>query len=438
MKIGASQIADFNQKHLNDQQVQFSFLQVQLEKKGISTESVISQLMDLQIAIPSWALGAGGTRFGRFSIGGEPGNLEQKIDDIGILHALTRSAGAVSLHIPWDIPKDTLAIKELAASHGIVFDAVNSNTFQDQAGQAHSYKFGSLCHTSSAVREQAVQHNMEVIDIGEKLGSKSITVWLADGSAFPGQSNFRKALQRTMDSLKAIYSHLPADWKMFIEYKPYEPNFYSTVIQDWGTSYMLATECGEKAFTLVDLGHHLPNTNIEQIVATLMMRGKLGGFHFNDSKYGDDDLTVGSIKPYQLFLIFNELIGDFGFRKSDVGGVATEIRNPISEISFMIDASHNVKDPLEDLIQSLEAILTAYAQALLIDSQALEDARENNDATQAQEILQNAFRTDVRPLLREARLRSGGALLPLDVYRSLNIRQELIKERGANTVATGL
>ncbi|MEZ4956457.1 MAG: TIM barrel protein [Saprospiraceae bacterium] len=438
MKIGVSQIADFNQKHLNDQQGQFSFLQEQLEKKGISTEQVISQLMDLQIAIPSWALGAGGTRFGRFSIGGEPGNLEQKMDDIGILHALTRSAGAVSLHIPWDIPKDTLAIKELAASHGIVFDAVNSNTFQDQAGQADSYKFGSLCHTSSAVREQAVQHNMEVIDIGEKLGSKSITVWLADGSAFPGQSNFRKALQRTMDSLKAIYSHLPVDWKMFIEYKPYEPNFYSTVIQDWGTSYLLATECGEKAFTLVDLGHHLPNTNIEQIVATLMMRGKLGGFHFNDSKYGDDDLTVGSIKPYQLFLIFNELIEDFGCRISDVGGAATEIRNPISDISFMIDASHNVKDPLEDLIQSLEAIRTAYAQALLIDSQALENARENNDATQAQEILQDAFRTDVRPLLREARLRGGGALAPLEVYRHLNVRQELIKERGRVTIATGL
>lgn len=438
MKIGVSQIADFNQKHLNDQQGQFSFLQEQLEKKGISTEQVISQLMDLQIAIPSWALGAGGTRFGRFSIGGEPGNLEQKMDDIGILHALTRSAGAVSLHIPWDIPKDTLAIKELAASHGIVFDAVNSNTFQDQAGQAHSYKFGSLCHTSSAVREQAVQHNMEVIDIGEKLGSKSITVWLADGSAFPGQSNFRKALQRTMDSLKAIYSHLPADWKMFIEYKPYEPNFYSTVIQDWGTSYLLATECGEKAFTLVDLGHHLSNTNIEQIVATLMMRGKLGGFHFNDSKYGDDDLTVGSIKPYQLFLIFNELIGNFGYGMSDFGGAATEIQNPISDISFMIDASHNVKDPLEDLIQSLEAIRTAYAQALLIDSQALEDARENNDATQAQEILQDAFRTDVRPLLREARLRGGGALAPLEVYRHLNVRQELIKERGRVTIATGL
>lgn len=438
MKIGASQIADFNQKHLNDQHGQLSFLQEQLEKKGVSTEQVIAQLMDLQIAIPSWALGAGGTRFGRFSIGGEPGNLEQKMDDIGILHALTRSAGAVSLHIPWDIPKDTLTIKELAASHGIVFDAVNSNTFQDQAGQAHSYKFGSLCHASSAVREQAVQHNREVIDIGEKLGSKSITVWLADGSAFPGQSNFRKALQRTMDSLKAIYRHLPADWKMFIEYKPYEPNFYSTVIQDWGTSYLLATECGEKAFTLVDLGHHLPNTNIEQIVATLMMRGKLGGFHFNDSKYGDDDLTVGSIKPYQLFLIFNELIGDFGCRMSDVGGAAPEIRNPISEISFMIDASHNVKDPLEDLIQSLEAIRTAYAQALLIDSPALEEARENNDATQAQEILQDAFRTDVRPLLREARLRSGGALAPLEVYRRLNVRQGLIKERGETTVATGL
>ncbi|MCB0573974.1 MAG: sugar isomerase, partial [Saprospiraceae bacterium] len=175
-------------------------------------------------------------------------------------------------------------------------------------GQAHSYKFGSLCHSNDAIRDQAIRHNIDVIETGKALGSKSITVWLADGASFPGQHNLRGALQRTMDSLKIIYRHLPDDWKMFIEYKPYEPNFYSTVIQDWGTSYLLATACGEKAYTLVDLGHHLPNTNIEQIVATLMMQGKLGGFHFNDSKYGDDDLTVGAIKPYQLFLIFNELV----------------------------------------------------------------------------------------------------------------------------------
>ena len=427
MRIEASHISEHNKRRLDEHRETYGFLRQRLSKKGVKTEEAVKQLAALQIAIPSWALGAGGTRFGRFSIGGEPGNLEQKIDDIGLLHALTRSAGAISLHIPWDIPKDAQAVKERAASLGIAFDAVNSNTFQDQDGQAHSYKYGSLCHTDKAVREQAVRHNLEVIETGEALGSKSITVWLADGASFPGQNNLRRALQRTMDSLKAIYSHLPADWKMYIEYKPYEPNFYSTVIQDWGTSYLLATECGERAYTLVDLGHHLPNTNIEQIVATLMMKGKLGGFHFNDSKYGDDDLTVGSIKPYQLFLIFNELV--YGMNNNTAN-------NPT--LAWMIDASHNVKDPLEDLIQSLEAIRLAYAQALLVDNRALEEAQAGNDTTRAQEILQDAFRTDVRPLLREARLQSGGALDPLALYRNLGVRRQLVRERGEKTVATGL
>ena len=427
MKIDNTDIAAHNKGLLEKHRASFAFLQGQLGQKGIDAAAIVQQLKALQIAIPSWALGAGGTRFGRFSMGGEPGNLEQKIEDIGLLHALTGAAGAISLHIPWDIPKDARAIKEKAASLGIAFDAVNSNTFQDQPGQAHSYKFGSLCHSDPAVREQAIQHNLEVIETGRALGSKSITVWLADGTSFPGQGNFRQALQRTMDSLKAIYQHLPDDWRMFIEYKPYEPNFYSTVIQDWGTSYLLASACGEKAYSLVDLGHHLPNTNIEQIVATLMMQGKLGGFHFNDSKYGDDDLTVGSIKPYQLFLIFHELV--YGMNNNTAN-------NP--PLAWMIDASHNLKDPLEDLIQSLEAIRLAYAQALVIDGRGLEAAQAGNDPAQAQEILQDAFRTDVRPLLQEARLQQGAALQPLSAYRSLEVRRQLIRERGNITVASGL
>ncbi len=427
MRVNSQQILDFNAKNSRFHQEELDFLQRRLENRGLDADRLCDQLAAFQVAIPSWALGAGGTRFGRFSIGGEPANLEQKIGDVGILHALTGSAGAISLHIPWDIPKDPAAIRELAASHSILFDAVNSNTFQDQQGQPNSYKFGSLCHTSRAVREQAVGHNIEVIEHGKALGSKSITVWLADGSSFPGQLNFRKALERTLDSLRSICSHLPPDWKMFIEYKPYEPHFYSTVIQDWGTSHLLAGECGEKAYSLVDLGHHLPNTNIEQIVATLMWRAKLGGFHFNDSKFGDDDLTVGSIKPYQLFLIFNELVDG--------------MQNPANKNpppAWMIDASHNLKDPLEDLMQSLEAIRLAYAQALLVDRKALEAAREDNDPVRAQEILQDAYRTDVRPLLRQTRLRNNAAIDPIEAYRKLNIRKELIRQRGAKTIATGL
>lgn len=427
MKITQDQIQDFNRKELADHTESFSFQKLSLDKKGIDADAVVEKLADFQVAIPSWALGSGGTRFGRFSIGGEPTTLEQKIEDIGLIHALTQTAGAVSLHIPWDIPGDATAIKALAASHGIVFDAVNSNTFQDQAVQAQTYKYGSLADRQKAVREQAVAHNIEVIRYGEALGSKSLTVWLADGASFPGQNNFRKSLQNTQQSLQDIYAELPQDWRMFIEYKPYEPNFYSTVIQDWGTSLLLAEGCGEKAYCLVDLGHHLPNTNIEQIVATLMMKGKLGGFHFNDSKYGDDDLTVGSIKPYQLFLIFNELV--YGMNHN----VAN---NP--PLAWMIDASHNIKDPLEDLIQSLEAIQLAYAQALLVNTPALEAAQAENDVVLGQELLQDAYRTDVRPLIREARVRRQAALDPIGLYRNQRVRENLIKERGLKTVATGL
>ncbi len=426
MKISKEQISESNQSGLENHKDNFDFLANKLTKQGKDVNAIVSKLAEFQVAIPSWALGAGGTRFGRFSFYGEPSSLEQKIEDIGVLHSLTQTAGAVSLHIPWDIPSDYAAIKEQADALNIKFDAVNSNTFQDQKDAAETYKYGSLSNTSQAVREQAIQHNLDVIKIGDKLGSKALTVWLADGSCFPGQNNFQTAFQNTQDSLIDIYKGLPDDWSMLVEYKPYEPNFYSTVIQDWGASLMLANGCGDKAYTLVDLGHHLPNSNIEQIVSILQLKGKLGGFHFNDSKYGDDDLTVGSIKPYALFLIFNEL----------VYGMQNNPQNP--DLAWMIDASHNVKDPLEDLIQSLEAIQEAYAKAMLIDQGALRAAQLENDVVKCQEILQGAYRTDVRPLLEKARLNAGGVLSPIDAYRSLDVRGQLIKERGRNTVATGL
>ena len=426
MIINNNLILDSNKsKHLEHSE-NFDFLANRLAKKGHDVSNIVLKLSEFQVAIPSWALGAGGTRFGRFSFYGEPSNLEQKIEDVGILHSLTQTAGAVSLHIPWDIPSDYKAIKEKADALSIKFDAVNSNTFQDQQNAKESYKYGSLSNISKAVREQAIQHNLDVINIGDKLGSKALTVWLADGSCFPGQNNFQTAFQNTQDSLIDIYKGLPDDWKMLVEYKPYEPNFYSTVIQDWGASLMLANGCGDKAFTLVDLGHHLPNSNIEQIVSILQLKGKLGGFHFNDSKYGDDDLTVGSIKPYALFLIFNEL----------VYGMENNPQNP--DLAWMIDASHNVKDPLEDLIQSLEAIQEAYAKALLIDQDELKAAQLDNDVVKCQEILQGAYRTDVRPLLEKARLNLGGAISPIESYRSLGVRDQLIKERGKKTIATGL
>jgi len=417
-------IEEYNHRHIKEHRRKFDFAAADVTK----LDDVLQKLEAFQIAIPSWALGTGGTRFGRFSGGGEPRSLEEKIEDVGLIHALNRSSNAISLHIPWDIPENPSAIKNLAANFGLHFDAVNSNTFQDQPGQKLSYKFGSLHHIDKAVRQQAIEHNIEVVKYGVQLNSKALSVWLSDGSNFPGQLNFRGAFQRTLDSLQQIYEALPDDWKMWIEYKPFEPNFYSTTIGDWGQSYLLASKLGKKALTLVDLGHHLHGTNIEQIVSLLLMEGKLAGFHFNDSKYSDDDLTVGSINPYQLFLIFNEL----------VEGMDARGMNHATGIGWMIDASHNVKDPIEDLLQSVEAIKIAYAQALLVDKSVLVNAQEQNDVAKAQEILQNAYRTDVCPLIAEARLRAGGALNPIAVFREQKTREGLIKQRGEKTVATGL
>ena len=424
MLIQSNTIASHNDGLLKKHQNKLVFTASEIAE----TESIIQKLIDFQIAIPSWALGTGGTRFGRFPGGGEPRSIEEKIEDVGLLHALNNASGAISLHIPWDIPTDHAAIKSLASQHNLKFDAVNSNTFQDQADAANTYKFGSLQNVNKAVRKQAIAHNIEVIQQGIALGSESLTVWLADGSSFPGQLNFRKAYQNTLESLEEIYDALPSNWKLFLEYKCAEPNFYSTTVADWGQSYSYVKKLGDKAQTLVDLGHHLPNANIEQIVSLLLMENKLGGFHFNDSKYGDDDLTAGALKPYQLFLIFNEL----------VEGMDARGMNHAKDLGWMIDASHNIKDPLEDLLQSVEAIMIAYAQALSVDRKALEIAQQENDVVKAQEILQNAFRTDVRALVAEARLRSGAALNPVELYRSLAVRNNLISERGLKTIATGL
>jgi L-rhamnose isomerase/sugar isomerase len=424
MLIGKNIIEEHNHSLLSSHQKDFE----NIASKIPDVDGVIEKLQLFQVAIPSWALGTGGTRFGRFPIGGEPRSLEEKMEDVALLHQLNRSSGAISLHIPWDIPSDAKKIKDIAAQFELKFDAVNSNTFQDQPGQQYSYKFGSLQHVDKAVRQQAIDHNLEVIQYGKELGSHAITVWLADGSSFPGQLNFRKAFQNTLDGLSRIYDALPDDWKIFVEYKAYEPNFYSMSVGDWGQSLLYTQKLGAKAFTLVDLGHHLPNANIEQIVALLLNEGKLGGFHFNDSKYGDDDLTTGSIKPYQLFLIFKELVEGMDAKKMDHA----------KDLGWMIDASHNLKDPLEDLLQSVEAIQIAYAQALIVDNKSLQAAQEKNDVVMAQELLQSAFRTDVRPLVAEARRRENAALHPLQLFRQLGVREQLIKSRGQKTIATGL
>jgi L-rhamnose isomerase / sugar isomerase len=420
------QVAQHNQQQQNHSSF-FEAAATMLAANNADVNSIIRQLQALQVAIPSWALGTGGTRFGRFAGGGEPRTLDEKIEDVSLIRNLSGATNSISLHIPWDIPKDIAALQQQLQQNGLLIDSVNSNTFQDQPGQTHSYKFGSLCHANDATREQAVEHNIEVIEHGKKLNSKVLTVWLADGSNFPGQHHFRKAYERTLNSLQKIYAALPADWTMLVEYKPYEPNFYSMVIPDWGTSKSMCDALGKQARVLVDLGHHLPNTNIEQIVARLLHFQSLGGFHFNGSMYGDDDLSTGSIKPFQLFLIFNELVD-----------AAQDVQLSAQTIAYMIDASHNTKDPLADLLQSLENISIAYAKALLVDRKKLHEAQDANDVAGAEQLLQDAFQTDVRSIVAEARRRNGFAINPLQCFRTYDFRAERIKARGANTTATGL
>lgn len=420
-------LAELNQPLLAEHQTNFQQLAESPRLRRADVAGVVHKLIDFQVAIPSWALGTGGTRFGRFALGGEPSTLEQKISDVGILQVLNRSSNSISLHIPWDIPQDIAGLQQLLNEQGLVIDSVNSNTFQDQKDQPQSYKFGSLSHTDKAVREQAIQHNIDCVRYGRQLNARTLTVWLADGSNFPGQQHLRRAFSRTQESLAAIYEAMPSDWTMLIEYKPYEPNFYSMVIPDWGTSLALCQAIGQHARVLVDLGHHLPNTNIEQIVGRLRQFGRLGGFHFNGSMYGDDDLTTGSTKPFQLFLIFNELVD-----------AALDQTVPAEAVAYMIDASHNVKDPLEDLLQSVENILSAYAKALLVDREALHEAQEANDVVRAEELLRDAFLTDVRPLVAEAYRQGGGALNPIAAYRAEGVRAQLIRQRGKHSVSTGL
>lgn len=412
-------IADHNAQLEEATTEDYDALTRALARHGIDAEALVQKVMTFGVAIPTWGVGTGGTRFARFAGPGEPRNVFEKIDDCAVIQRLARATPTISPHIPWDKVDDYAALREQAATHGLAFDAVNSNTFQDQPGQELSYKFGSLSHTDARVRAQAVAHNIECIEIGRKLGSKALTVWIADGSNFAGQSNLSKALDRYVDAMREIVAALPADWRVFLEHKLYEPAFYSTVISDWGTSFAVAQELGPKAHCLVDLGHHAPNVNIEQIVARLVRFGKLAGFHFNDSKYGDDDLEAGSVEPFRLFLVFNELI-DAERRKAE--GFAP---------AYMIDQSHNVTDPIESLMQSAIELQRAYAQALIVDRVALETAQEANDALGAHLELKRAFTTDVSSLLAIARLRAGGAIAPIAAYRASGYRAQKTKERPA-------
>ena len=403
-------------------QANYDALGAHLDRRGINIDVIKTKVSNYGVAVPSWGVGTGGTRFARFPGTGEPRDIFDKMDDCGLIHQLTRATPSVSLHIPWDA-QPAADLNSKAEEVGLTFDAMNSNTFQDQPDQTHSYKYGSLAHTDAATRQQAVDHNIACIELGAQLGSKALTIWVGDGSNFPGQTNFTRQFERYLDAAKQVYNALHDDWTLLTEHKMYEPAFYSTVVQDWGTNLLIAQQMGDKAKCLVDLGHHAPNVNIEMIVARLTQFGKLGGFHFNDSKYGDDDLDTGSIDPYRLFLVFNELV--------------EAENNPDFNPMHMLDQSHNVTDPIESLMVSATEVQRAYAQALLVDRTALEGFQNDNDALMATTTLKHGFRTDVEPILAMARLENGGAIDPVAAYRASGYRARVSDIRPAVSGAGG-
>jgi L-rhamnose isomerase/sugar isomerase len=416
--IAADVVEKDNAAKLAALKADYAHLGEQLDRRGIAIDDIKQKVSRYTVAVPSWGVGTGGTRFARFPGAGEPRDIFDKIEDCAVINELTRATPTVSLHIPWD-KADPNRLKQAASRFGLGFDAMNSNTFSDAKGQQLSYKYGSLSHADKATRQQAIEHNLECIEIGQTIGSKALTVWIGDGSNFPGQVNFTKVFEHYLDAMREVYAALPADWKLFTEHKMYEPAFYSTVVQDWGTNYLIASTLGDKAYCLVDLGHHAPNVNIEMIVARLIQFEKLGGFHFNDSKYGDDDLDTGSIDPYRLFLVFNELV-DAEVRKAK--GFAP---------AHMLDQSHNVTDPIESLIRSANEVRRAYALALIVDRGALEGYQRDNDALMASETLKTAFRTDVEPILAMARYEEAGAIDPIATYRAAGYRKQVAEARPA-------
>ena len=409
-------INNHNLKLISDLNSDFDHLRKKLERNKLNINDIKNKIKNFQVAVPTWGVGTGGTRFARFPGIGEPQNIYEKIEDCAVINDLVGITQKVSPHFPWDNVSDFKELKEFSDSFGIGYDVVNSNTFQDQGEDNLSFKYGSLTNADQSVREKAIQVNKEAIEAGMTLGSKGLTVWVGDGGNFPGQISFSKSLERYIESMKKIYSNLPEDWKVYLEHKPYEPAFYSTVISDWGTSYICAKELGEKAMCLVDLGHHLPNTNIEMIVSRLIDLNKLGGFHFNDSKFGDDDLDAGSINPFELFLIFNEL-------------TLANKNGKLKDISYMIDQSHNVTDPIESLILSSNEIALCFTKSLLVDYDLLNELQDANDTIGAMQLLKTAFNTDVNPIVSMARYENSNAIDPISIYRSLNYKQNKSKVR---------
>ncbi len=389
--------------------------------------TLFARLDRFAVETPSWGLADSGTRFGTFRQPGAAQQLDEKFSDAGQVQKYTGICPRVALHIPWDTTDDWGAVKILAAQHGLGVGAINPNVFQDPA-----YQFGSICHREARVRAKAIAHHLECIDIAKATGSDAISLWYADGSNYPGQASFRERKHHLQESLAEVYRALPAGMRMLIEYKFFEPAFYHTDLQDWGSALLLCSKLGPQAQVLVDTGHHAQGTNIEHIVAILLDEGRLGGFHFNNRKYADDDLTVGAINPYELFLIFCELVAAEGDADATVRATALKC-------AYMFDQCPNHKPTIESIIQSAVCVQEMYAKALLVDRPALAVARAAHDLIQCEEVLKDAFNSDVRPLLAQWRRGRGLATNPLQAFRASGYTQRITPERVARraTQSTG-
>ncbi len=396
-------------------------MQESVAKENGNFEAVIEAIQRFTIETPSWGYGNSGTRFKVFPWPGAARTLREKLDDAAQVQRFTGACPSVAIHIPWDKEDDWQAASAYAQGLGLQIGAVNPNLFQENA-----YRLGSLCHPEQRVRQQAIEHVLECIEIARTVDSHFISLWLADGTNYPGQDDLRRRRHRLLEALQAIYAALPADVHLLIEYKFFEPAFYSTDLPDWGTSLLMAQKLGERADVLVDTGHHAQGTNIAQIVAQLLDENRLGGFHFNDRRYADDDLIVGSQNPFELFCIFNEIVG------AQADGNANA-----SRIAYMIDQSHNIEPKIEAMIQSVLHIQTAYTKALLVDRAALRAAQESGDVLGGYRVLQAAFETDVRPLLAEARVRQGRQPDPIAAFRASGYAERVAQERATTATSSG-
>lgn len=396
-------------------------LRATLDERQLDLDDIVQRIQSFAIETPSWGYGNSGTRFKVFAWPGAARNLHEKLADAAMVHRVTGACPTVALHIPWDKTDDWAAARQEAERLGVRIGAINPNLFQDE-----EYRLGSLAHPDAAIRQRAIAHVRECIAIAQATGSDIISLWLADGTNYPGQDDLRGRRHRLLESLQAIYAALSPGMRLLIEYKFFEPSFYTTDLPDWGTSLLMATRLGPQAEVLVDTGHHPQGTNIAQIVAQLLDEGRLGGFHFNDRKYADDDLIVGSVNPFELFCIFNE-----------ISGAAAEGNANAGRIAYMIDQSHNIEPKIEAMVQSVINIQIAYAKSLLVNRQALRHAQEAGDVLAGYRELQAAYETDVRPLLAEARRRQGLHPDPIAALRESGYAERVAREREVAAVASG-